>query len=64
MKGPRDINDIISNMKTKSITIQAPKEDENSSTISIKDLDDMNKIKAPKSKRRPRSEKNTVSLDI
>ncbi len=64
MKGPRDISDIISNMKTKSITIQAPKEDENSSTISIKDLDDMNKIKAPKSKRRPRSEKNTVSLDI
>lgn len=65
MKGPRDINDIISNMKTKSITIQAPKDaDENSSTISIKDLDDMNKIKAPKSKRRPRSEKNTVSLDI
>lgn len=64
MKGPRDINDIISNMKTKSITIQPPKEDENSSTISIKDFDDMNKIKAPKSKRRPRSEKNTVSLDI
>ena len=65
MKGPRDINDIISNMKTKSITIQQPtKEDENSSTISIKDLDDMNKLKAPKSKRRPRSEKNTVSLDI
>lgn len=64
MKGPRDINDIISNMKTKSITIQPPKEDENNSTISIKDLDDMNKLKAPKSKRRPRSEKNTVSLDI
>jgi hypothetical protein len=65
MKGPRDINDIISNMKTKSITIQQPtKDDENSSTISIKDLDDMNKLKAPKSKRRPRSEKNTVSLDI
>ena len=66
MKGPRDISDIISNMKTKSITIQPPKEDgyENDSTISVKDLDDMNKTKAPKSKRRPRSEKNTVSLDI
>ena len=65
MKGPRDISDIISNMKTKSITIQSPNDaDENSSTISIKDLDDMNKLKAPKSKRRPRSEKNTVSLDI
>lgn len=64
MKGPRDISDILSNMKTKSITIQPPKGDENDSTISVKDLDDMNKSKAPKSKRRPRSEKNTVSLDI
>ena len=64
MKGPRDLNDIISNMKTKSITIQAPKDDENNSTMSVKDLDEMNKFKAPKSKRRPRSEKNTVSLDI
>jgi len=65
MKGPRDISDIISNMKTKSITIQpTTKDEENNSTISIKDLDDMNKMKAPKSKRRPRSEKNTVSLDI
>jgi hypothetical protein len=64
MKGPRDISDIISNMKTKSITIQSPNGDENDSTISVKDLDDMNKSKIPKSKRRPRSEKNTVSLDI
>jgi len=64
MKGPRDINDIISNMKTKSITIQPVKGEDNDSTISVKDLDDMNKSKAPKSKRRPRSEKNTVSLDI
>lgn len=65
MKGPRDINDIISNMKTKSILIQSPKDaDENSSTISVKDLDDINKLKAPKSKRRTRSDKNTVSLDI
>ena len=64
MKGPRDISDIISNMKTKSITIQPTKGEDNDSTISVKDLDDMNKSKAPKSKRRPRSEKNTVSLDI
>lgn len=65
MKGPRDISDIISNMKTKSITIQPPTTgDDNDSTISVKDLDDMNKSKAPKSKRRPRSEKNTISLDI
>ena len=64
MKGPRDISDILSNMKTKSITIQPPNGDENDSTISVKDLDDMNKSKAPKSKRKPRSEKNTVSLDI
>lgn len=65
MKGPQDISQILSNMKTKSITIQQPqKEEENTSTISLKDLEDMSNAKAPRSKRKQKSERNTVSLDI
>jgi hypothetical protein len=65
MKGPQDINQILSNMKTKSITIQPlQKEEENTSTISLKDLEDMSNSKAPRSKRKQKSERNTVSLDI
>jgi hypothetical protein len=73
MKGPRDINDIISSMKTKSINIQQPMptqtlktNDESGSTISVKDLDDTKSKMPGRSKRKPRSEKNlnTVSLDI
>jgi hypothetical protein len=73
MKGPRDLNDIISNMKTKSINIQQPSQtqslnvnEESGSTISIKDLDDTKSKMPARSKRKPRSEKNlnTMSLDI
>ena len=65
MKGPQDISQILSNMKTKSITIQPlQKEEENTSTISLKDLEDMSNSKAPRSKRKQKSERNTVSLDI
>jgi hypothetical protein len=65
MKGPQDISQILSNMKTKSITIQPiQKEEENTSTISLKDLEDMSSSKAPRSKRKQKSERNTVSLDI
>jgi hypothetical protein len=84
MKGPSDISDILSGLKTKTIDIAiAPNfppspnlptspsqnivEDlNNNSTISI---DDLKSIQAdgnvPKrSRRRPKSDKNTVSLDI
>jgi hypothetical protein len=77
MKGPSDISDILSGLKTKTIEIAQPinmnmKKDiviedlNNSSTIS---LDDLKSIQAdgnvPKrSKRKPKSDKNTVSLDI
>ena len=65
MKGPREIGDILSNMKTRSINIQPPtnKQDEKDSTISVKDMEELNG-KIPKTKRRPRSERNTMSLDI
>lgn len=93
MKGPSDINDILSNIKTKSVNMSniqsqsKPSEqknksnvvsqmqsnirnlsDENNSTISINDMEDLqsiSSIKQPKSKRgRPKSERNSVSLDI
>jgi len=79
MKGPGDITDILSGLKTKTINIsEAPSpvnnvnvsenfaDDNNSSTISINDLKDIQTTaNVPKrSKRKPRSDKNTVSLDI
>ena len=76
MKGPGDITDILSGLKTKTINIsEAPQRDNfneegfpdnNSSTISINDLKDIQTdANVPKrSKRKPKSDKNTVSLDI
>jgi hypothetical protein len=78
MKGPSDISDILSGLKTKTIEIAPLFNDQrtknesiiedlnNNSTISI---DDLKSIQAegnvPKrSRRRPKSDKNTVSLDI
>jgi hypothetical protein len=71
MKGPSDITDILSGLKTK--TIDVPHKNDvviedinNSSTISIDDLKSIQgDANVPKrSKRRPKSDKNTVSLDI
>ena len=59
MKGPSNINDILSGLKTKQINIQ--KDD---STISIKDLKELNNVSLPRPKRKQKSDKNTLSLDI
>jgi len=77
MKGPSDISDILSGLKTKTINIQeAPVSssattsnvniDNNASTISISDLKEMQADgnMPRKSKRRQKSDKNTLSLDI
>jgi hypothetical protein len=67
MKGPSDISEILSGLKTKTINIQEPSGQNNdSSTISISDLKDLqNDGNMPKkSKRRQKSDKNTISLDI
>jgi len=72
MKGPSDISDILSGLKTKTINIQeAPQQSQqpsfnDSSTISISDLKELQTDgNMPKrSKRRQKSDKNTVSLDI
>jgi hypothetical protein len=70
MKGPSDITDILSGLKTKTINIQEPVRQSqpmnDSSTISISDLKDLQSdANMPKrSGRRKKSASNTVSLDI
>jgi len=65
MKGPGDINDILSGLKTKRVNIQKP---DNKSTISVDDIKEINSkdLDVPrKSKRKkPRSERNTVNLSF
>jgi len=79
MKGPSDISDILSGLKTKTINVaessftrqqqDSPIEvnlDNNNSTISIEDLKNIQTdANIPKrTRRRQKSDKNTVSLDI
>jgi len=64
MKGPGDINDILSGLKTKRVNIQKP---DNKSTISVEDLKDMKSanLDVPrKSIRKARSERTTISLNL
>jgi hypothetical protein len=92
MKGPSDISDILSGLKTKTINIQEPRPPSNplpqpsfpsektvnlgpssqnelndSSTISISDLKELQSsgnIPKRTNKRKQKSDKNTISLDI
>ena len=69
MKGPSDISDILSGLKTKTINIQEAPQDPNTtdnSTISISDLKSLQSSSnmPKKSKKRTKSASNTVSLDI
>jgi len=70
MKGPSDITDILAGLKTKTINIQEQTNhadlDNNSSTISISELKELQSGgNIPKrSKRRLKSDKNTISLDL
>lgn len=68
MKGPNDINDILSQMKTKKVNINRETQDNEGSTISIEELKDTKMYMASshpkKSGRRGGSAKNTISLDI
>lgn len=75
MKGPTDINDILSGLKTKTINIQedqpqqrqsSSSHNNDSSTISISDLKELQAdgTMPKRTKRRQKSDKNTVSLDI
>jgi hypothetical protein len=78
MKGPSDLTDILSGLKTKTINIQDPSQQNQqgmsgnntngNSTISIEDLKELqgqSDVNMPKkSRRRQKSASNTVSLDI
>ena len=70
MKGPSDITDILSGLKTKTINIQqppnTPTNQNDNSTISINDIKELqNEGNMPKrSGRRKKSASNTISLDI
>lgn len=65
MKGPSDISHILSRMKTKTVNLNKESEGEGS-TISLKDLQELSdqKLPAKTGRRKPRSERNTVALDI
>jgi len=71
MKGPSDISDLLSGLKTKTINIQQQQQSQNQNaqqsqnTLSVHELNDISEIKQPlKTKRKQKSDKNTVSLDI
>ena len=72
MKGPSDISDLLSGLKTKTINIQqqqSQNQNQNSqqsqNTLSVHELNDIPEIKQPlKTKRKQKSDKNTISLDI
>jgi len=71
MNGPSltnqsDINNLLSGLKTKQINVPNQNQNQNeSSTISVDDLKDLTNAKIPnKSKRKQKSDKNIVSLDI
>ena len=65
MKGPSDLGDILSGLKTKKINLNQKDE---GSTISVKELEEIQNMnlnaKPKKSKRRKISDKNTISLNI
>ena len=64
MKGPSDINDLLSGIKTKNINVTPQNKDSNS-TISIQELKEMsNEKQVPRTKRRQKSDKNVVSLEL
>ena len=64
MKGPSNINDLLAGLKTKPIDVNETSEKDNS-TISIKELKELSGNKIPtKGKRRQKSERNEVSLEL
>ena len=68
MKGPSDIGDILSGLKTKTVSVSNTKKTvnvDNSSTVSIQDLKEMSSAKIPsRSSKRSKSNKTSISLDI
>jgi hypothetical protein len=75
MKGPSDISSLLSGLKTKTVTVDTANKDKDKdkdknsaaggSTISASDLNEMKNDNFPsKSKRKQKSERTSISLDI
>ena len=68
MKGPSDISQLLSGLKTKPVNIQMSNilNERDPSTISVSDLKELSNQKMPKSNRKTKngSSKNTISLDL
>lgn len=66
MKGPSNIDSILSGLKTKNINLQEEKTNDTGSVISVTSLNELTDQKLPKgtTRRRQKSDKNTISLDI
>lgn len=66
MKGPSDISDILSGIKTKTINVPQQQNTNNDSTISISDLKSLQSESgnAPKKSRRRQKSDKAISLDI
>ena len=68
MSGPskisrdNNISNLLSGLKTREINVNDKKNE--SSTISVDEINDLQNIKTGKSKRRQKSDKSTISLDI
>ena len=67
MKGPSDLNDLLSGLKTKKINIKNTDKD-NGSVVSITELKELQNTKLdkgkPKKSKRKKSERNTVELNF
>jgi len=68
MKGPQtsNIDQILSGLKTKNIDLKEEKANDNKSVISVNSISELSSEKIPKGtkKRKQKSDKNTISLDI
>lgn len=60
----KDIATLLGNLKTKEVDINFNDNKNDNSTISIDELKELNGAKVPKSRRKNKSDKNIVSLDI
>lgn len=67
MKGPNDISQLLSGLKSKQVNVTAgSNEERDPSTVSISELKELSSQKQPKSNRKQSSSKsnNTISLDL
>lgn len=64
MKGPSDISNILSGLKTKTVSMPPPPTQINPSTAQANALSSSNEEIKSRTKRKQKSDKNTVSLDI